>query len=312
MPIGHGNMYSSIFPMRGQHNPTSRSIPASCEAAHRSRSAGCQTSSAQHALVLLLASSCIVASDKAAADSSFFDNFATFDQKRWYVSDGWSNGDYQDCIWSLKNVRMGERKAELVLSDEPARNRRYTCAEVRTRELFKYGTYEVRMRAAAGPGVVTAFFTYIGPPQGKPHDEIDFEFLGKNRRAVQLNYWVNGNGKHGRDIDFQFDASADMHNYAFEWKPDGIRWFVDGKLVHEVRSRDGEPLPSHPGAIHFMLWNGVGPDMESWLQKFEYPGQPITATFEHVAFTEFGRPCQFPASIVCARTRVEGEMTRAL
>lgn len=29
--------------------------------------------------------------------------------------------------------------------------------------------------------------------------------------------------------------------------------------------------------------------------------QPITATFEHVAFTELGRPCQFPTSIVCAQ-----------
>ena len=49
--------------------------------------------------------------------------------------------------------------------------------------------YEVRMRAAAAtPGVVSAFFTFMRPP----HDELDIEFVGKHPKQVQLNYFVNG------------------------------------------------------------------------------------------------------------------------
>ncbi len=41
------------------------------------------------------------------------------------------------------------------------------------------------MKAATGSGLNSAFFTYIGPTDKKPHDEIDFEVLGKNTGKVQ-------------------------------------------------------------------------------------------------------------------------------
>ena len=50
----------------------------------------------------------------------------------------------------------------------------------------------MRMKAAAGSGLNTGFFTYIGPVHKQPHDEIDFEVLGKNPSKVQINQYVDG------------------------------------------------------------------------------------------------------------------------
>ena len=99
-----------------------------------------------------------------------------------------------------------------------------------------YGTYQTRMRTAAGSGLNTNFFTYIGPAvtPGERWDEIDFEFLGKNPRTVQLNYYVDGKGGHEKIVNLGFDASEGFHNYSFVWSPLKIKWYVDGKLVHET------------------------------------------------------------------------------
>ena len=48
------------------------------------------------------------------------------------------------------------------------------------------------MKAAAGSGLNTGFFTYIGPTHKQPHDEIDFEVLGKDPSKVQINQYVDG------------------------------------------------------------------------------------------------------------------------
>jgi endo-1,3-1,4-beta-glycanase ExoK len=196
---------------------------------------------------------------------------------------------------------VGDGGVTLSLTDKPFGERQYSCAEIRTAQGFGYGTYEVRMRSAAGPGMVTAFFTYVGRPFGKdlPHDEIDFEFLGKDEKSVQLNYFSNGSGHHEKIVAFDFDASTTTNDYAFEWLPDSIRWFTNGRLIHEVKGKQGEPFPTTAGRIFLSIWSGQGSNMEGWLGRFSYAGQPISASFEYVAFTKAGEPCQFPTSVVC-------------
>jgi endo-1,3-1,4-beta-glycanase ExoK len=250
------------------------------------------------------------AQDGKGGGSSFVESFTAKDLRRWYISDGWTNGDHQGCTWSAGNVTAGGGALELRLrkeggaratgpDGEAAPSQIYSCAELQTHEAYGYGTYEVRMRPAAGSGVVTAFFTYIGPRPGAPapHDEIDFEFLGKDTRAVQLNYFGNGEGGHERMARLAFDAPGRMADYAFEWLPDSIRWFIDGELVHEARREAGKPFPATPSRILLSLWSAHGLDV--WTGKFEYPGQPLVARYERVAFTKAGDPCQFPDSIVC-------------
>src|SRR3546814_6849105 len=75
-------------------------------------------------------------------------------------------------------------------------------------------------------------------------------------------------------IDLGFDASEDFHTYAFEWRPDSIRWIVDGRQVHEETGQRG-PLPSTPGKIFLHAW--AGKNLDGWLGRVSYPGRPLVA-----------------------------------
>jgi endo-1,3-1,4-beta-glycanase ExoK len=233
---------------------------------------------------------------------SFVDRFANLDSNRWYISNGWANGPHQNCTWSAANVKVAN-VLELSLTDRASPDRPFTCAELQTREFFGYGTYEVRMQPAASAGLVSAFFSFTGSPHGtgRPHNEIDFEFLGMSRAGVFLNYFAAGRG-HESNIGLEFDATAAVQDYAFEWLPDSVRWFVNGRVVREVRKGDGYSIPTHKQKIYVSIWNGTGWDQEAWLGRFRYPGRPLVARYEYVAFTRMGDTCQFAESVACLQS----------
>ena len=162
---------------------------------------------------------------------------------------------------------------------------------------------------AVRQGVPTEELRALLRALGLPHDEIDFEFLGRSASTVQLNYFAAGKGDHGHDVELGFDPARTMADYAFEWTPEGIRWFVNGREVHAVRRQEGRPFPVTPGKICLSIWNGRGPDMETWLAPFDSAKRPLTARYERVAFTRWGEPCQFPESLVCRRN-AKGSSTR--
>lgn len=255
------------------------------------------------AIFALLATVCLIASPldlRGETGRSFVERFSPMHPERWVASNGWTNGDYQGCVFAARNVRQLGNMVELAL-DNSGQMRPFACAELQSRAVFAYGTFEVRLRSAAGRGLVTAFFTYTGLGQGTPHDEIDFEFLGKNPRSVQLNYFVDGKPQLAKNIPLERDASTDFADYAFEWLENSLRWFVNGRLVHEVVKVAGQPFPTHPGHIIISLWNGEGASMKDWLDEFKYPGAPLRAAYEYVSFTAAGEGCQFPQSIVCKK-----------
>ena len=257
------------------------------------------------AVVVLLVQAAGMAGRGEAADAgaSFVDTFARVDPGRWLISNGWSNGDFQDCTFQRGNVAVvGGGGVTLALQDATGLAPLELRGVAEPRHL-RLRILEVRVRAARAHGVVTAFFTYIGPYQKppQPHDEIDFEFLGRATSTVQANYFANGVGEHGHDIPLGFDAADRMSDYAFEWTPDAIRWFVDGRLMHEVAHKHGDPYPTTPGKICLSIWNGRGPSMTSWLGAFDARERRLEAHFQRVAFTRWGDHCQFPEFLVCRR-----------
>lgn len=238
----------------------------------------------------------VASSAQPATGTSFVEDFDRLDAGRWYVSDGWSNGDHQNCTWSKTQVRVEDGRLKLGFLRQKAKDREYVCGEVQTNQRFGYGTFEVRMKAVAGSGLNTGFFTYIGPVHQQPHDEIDFEVLGKDPSTVQINRYVDGNSRGPGDlVEVSGGADGNFHDYAFVWQKDRIAWYVDGKLAGEVA--DPAELPSHPSKIYISLW---GSDtLGSWMGAFADPGQPVAAEVERVAFTAEGDKCQFPESVVC-------------
>ena len=233
--------------------------------------------------------------------TSFVESFDRIDGSRWYVSDGWANGEHQNCTWSKSQVTTSQGVLSLGFSPRRTDDRDYVCGEIQTKKRFGYGTFEVRMKAARGGGMNTAFFTYIGPAQKQPWDEIDFEILGKDPSKVQLNQYVDGKGGNEKLVPVPGGADEGFNDYSLVWEKDRIAWYINGDLVHE--ETDSARVPSHPSKIYLSLW--ASDNLVSWLGRFENPDAPLKAEVDRVSFTAAGDPCQFPDSIVCATESVQ-------
>jgi endo-1,3-1,4-beta-glycanase ExoK len=227
----------------------------------------------------------------------FFEDFNHFDGRRWYISDGWANGPWQGCAWSRRNVAL--KAGILTLKLTPTRNRLrdYQCAELQSRSRFGYGTYEGRIRAARGSGIVSALFTYSGRPATSIHDELDFEVLGRDTRTVETNYFVKGQSLGGRRASLGKDGASEFTTFAVEWRPTGLRWFVDGR---PVRTDSKVAVPSTPGKIYLSIWN-VAAGQQDWGGRTDRRALPASVEYDWIAFTPAGQNCLFPQSITCKR-----------
>jgi endo-1,3-1,4-beta-glycanase ExoK len=233
-------------------------------------------------------------SQDGATGKSFVENFDSLDRSIWYISDGWNNGAHQNCTWSQKQVKAEGGALQLTLEQRQTKDRAYVCGEVQTKARFGYGTYEVRMKTATGPGLNSAFFSYIGPTDKKPWDEIDFEVLGKNSSQVQVNQYVNGKGGNEKLVLVASGADKGFNDYAFIWESNRLRYFVNGELVQEVT--DASKIPTNAQKIFLSLW---GTDtLKQWMGTFAYSG-PATMNIDRVAFTGLGEQCRFPESVLC-------------
>ena len=178
------------------------------------------------------------------------------------------NGHPFNCSFARKNAVIADGMLTISLTEEDGS---YVGAEYRTHEKYSYGYYSVRMKAAKCSGVISSFFTYTG----FPWDEIDIEFLGDDTTRVQFNYYTNGVGHHEYLYNLGFDASEAFHEYGFDWQPDSITWYVDGRPVY----RATKDIPSTPGQIMVNIWN-VADSNADWAGRFDDSRLPVSAQYE--------------------------------
>ena len=199
------------------------------------------------------------------------------------IADGWTNGSMFNVTWRRSNVTFEDGQMQLII-DRDAKatgDIPYSGGEFRTRKFYGYGRYEVCMKPIKNDGVVSSFFTYTGPSDNNPWDEIDIEFTGRDTTKVQFNYFTNGRGNHEHMHELGFDAAEDFHTYAFEWHEDKILWFVDGVEVHSADKQ----IPVTRGKIMMNAWCGTGVD--SWLKAFDDSNLPLVAEYKWFRYTPF-------------------------
>ena len=215
---------------------------------------------------------------------AFHDDLDSFDTTLWHAADGWGNGRPFGAYWDDLQVTFANGEMSITCEPGSYRKYKYVSGEYRTNEFYHYGLYEVRMKPDKGSGFMSgSLFTYTGPTDGNPWDEIDIEFLGKDTEILSLNYFTDGVGGHEYEYHLGFDASLEYHTYAFEWLPDSITWFVDGVAIHTAT----QDIPSNPSRIMTNVWVHDG-SVSSWLGPIDSTAVPVTASYDWIRFTPAG------------------------
>lgn len=166
---------------------------------------------------------------------------------------GGSNSTYRD-----EHVKIGDGKLTL---DVVARTNTWYDVTVEHEAgmihsigtaKFNYGRFEIRCKIPSSAGLWPAFWGFGGDT------EIDvFEICGEKPRWMKssVHHWgkprASNTGKHKAQ-----DLSKDFHDYAVEWEPEEIRFYLDGQQVHarsrlvDRRGRDLPPCDRPPGTHH--------------------------------------------------------------
>ena len=215
-----------------------------------------------------------------------------FDPKTQYISHFDIDNDAVLVVLREENVAFNADGMTLTArrSADQA-DRPYTMGEFQKKGFYGFGRYEAVMRVPKATGVVSAFFTHTSPQFGDPHSEIDFEFVGSRPREAHLNYFVAGKNI-PINVELWFDPSEAEHLYAFEWMPDSIVWYVDGKTVREVRA-DASPIgiPANSSRVIASVLAGARAT-EEWVGTPDFDS--ATALFRcisHVPIGQTGKQC---------------------
>lgn len=159
-------------------------------------------------------------------------------------------------------------------------------AELRARQPSKYGRFECRMKGAKGDGVVSSFFTYHAIPDGplqRPHwNEIDIELIGKNTDTLNLNIFIPGALQDATEEKVPINFLEEFHVYSFEWTPDYISWFLDGKLIRTAKPHFAKAL-THPQTIMMNIWPAT---WKEW-GTFSPSSLPTYAIYDYVKYYEY-------------------------
>lgn len=211
-------------------------------------------------------------------------------------SDNYTNGGVFGCDWSKDNISYTVEEG-MTLSLTKDEYDIFYGAEQKTigiAGMFRYGYYGAYMKPSNLEGTASTFFLYTGESDHNPHDEIDFEFLGKDTTKVQLNYFTSGVGGNEKLIDLGFDAAEDYHFYSIYWDETRIVWYVDYNPVYIAYNN----IPTHYMRIFQNFWCGNQDDIGivSWMGRLNKNKLPASCSYKYVCYADLqGKGITVPA-----------------
>lgn len=194
---------------------------------------------------------------------------------------GWGNNELQ--YYRSQNATVADGLLTITAKREAFGGRNYTSARLRTRNRgdWTYGRIEMRARMPVGRGLWPAF--WMLPTDNvygtwAASGEIDIvEYLGHqtNRVFGTLHYGgvypLNTSSSNAYTLGTG-SFSDGFHDFALEWEPCEMRWYVDGLLYATQRNwnSSGGPYPAPFDArFHLLLNLAVGGNL---------PGPPDATT----------------------------------
>lgn len=185
-------------------------------------------------------------------------------QHKWHIQG--TGGRYQSNFigrapsqFSLDNVRLEDGKLKIQtrwepdyeFTDKPGQDGKayenITTAAVISQKQFLYGYMEIKAKAADAS--VTSAFWMTGNAS-----ELDiFEHLGRpaqtHKKHLETEIWSSihdwnlpkkENSIWTDRMQLPFRVAEDFHVYGCDWSEEGLKFFVDGKMIREVAAEDVE------------------------------------------------------------------------
>jgi endo-1,3-1,4-beta-glycanase ExoK len=234
----------------------------------------------------------------------FVDQFESVEPQRWYVHDRGPSGAYTVNDFRPSQVaRSPDGLLVTMQKNERGASSPYSSADISAIEGRTSGYIEVRVKAAKGSGVNTGVFTYGRSGGNDTWNEIDFEILGKNTNLVELTLHVGGKTVNKRHT-LGFDSSKSFHTYGIAWEKGRVRWFIDNKLVHEVKGGIANGLVREQW-LHINLWGTE--ELWQWMGRMDPSRTTWTAEIACAAMAD-----SYEGKSLCAAPSVSAPTPSAM
>ncbi len=223
--------------------------------------------------------------------SDEFDD-ARLDPRTWFFESGdgsqygipgWGNEELQ---WYLPDsARTSGGLLTLTARRQQQGTYEYTSARINTRDrfAFRYGRIEARIRLPGGQGIWPAFWlmpqdeSYGGWAASGEIDIVEARNLGGvggNTVLGTIHYGGESPNNESSGSEYVVAGSAvdEFHDYALEWDPNELRWYVDEVLyaVQNYWSTESADYPAPFDRPFYVIFNvAVGGN---------FPGAPDTTT----------------------------------
>lgn len=172
------------------------------------------------------------------------DGKALPDTTQWYYETGgggWGNNELQYYLPACNSndtvafTQNGCLAIQTALLKHPIDGYKYASARMNTRQAWKYGYFEGRMKLPIGIGTWPAFWMLPQDFKQWPLDgEIDImEHVGSHPDTVHITMHMEEynhmKGTQKTSVNFVKGVQSEFHIYALEWTPNYIHGYIDGK-----------------------------------------------------------------------------------
>lgn len=162
-----------------------------------------------------------------------------------YGNPGWGNNELQYYTGRPENVNVSGGLLRIIARRESFGGKQYTSARLRTRGRFDftYGRVEARIKVFAGTGLWPAFWMLPSTSKyGGWASSGEIDIIETVNAATSAHYTIHHGGPWPDNISTGSSTflaagwASSFHVYALEWRPDSLRWLVDGVERYRLNS----------------------------------------------------------------------------
>ncbi len=181
---------------------------------------------------------------------------------------GWGNNELQ--YYKAENATVSNGHLHITAKKERVQRYAYTSARIRTinKGDWTYGRFEALINLPEGGGLWPAFWmmptddVYGGWPKSGEIDIMEFIGWQPDKTLGYIHYgddWPDNQHMGGTFTKHTGIFPGNWHEFAIEWEPGVIRWFVDGYLFQTLTEEDIAPYHwPFDQDFHFILNVAVG------------------------------------------------------